>query len=146
MALQIVSYAPEHFIGIDGLWREAFPDDPPWNRADVAIPAKMGIQPDLLLVALEDQTVIGSIMAGYDGHRGWLYSVAVRKTYRRKGVGAALVQAAEQRLHVLGCTKVNLQVRATNTAVAAFYESLGYSVEQRVSLGKRLQAPTGWPR
>jgi len=145
MATDILTYQPEHFDGVDKLWREAFPDDPPWNRAATAIPAKMQVQPDLFLVALEDQTVVGSIMAGYDGHRGWLYAAAVLTSYRGAGIGAALVREAEVRLQALGCAKVNLQVRATNKAVLGFYESLDYAIEERVSLGKRLR-PTGSPR
>jgi ribosomal protein S18 acetylase RimI-like enzyme len=135
---EIVSYAPDHFEGLDHLWREAFPDDPPWNRAEVAVPAKMQVQPELLLVALDGGTVVGSIMAGYDGHRGWLYSVAVLTARRREGIGEALVREAERRLQALGCAKVNLQVRVTNTAVVGFYERLGYAVEERLNLGKRL--------
>jgi len=77
-------------------------------------------------------------MAGYDGHRGWLYSVAVREKNRRSGAGTALVRQAEQALHALGCGKVNLQVRTTNDAVVRFYERLGYAVEDRISLGRRL--------
>lgn len=77
--MQIVTYRDEHFEGLDALWREAFPDDPPRNRAAEAVPAKLAAQPELLFVALNGDEVIGSIMAGYDGHRGWLYSVAVSK-------------------------------------------------------------------
>jgi ribosomal protein S18 acetylase RimI-like enzyme len=134
----IEPYGVAHFADVSVLWREAFPDDPPWNAAEVVIPAKLAVQPELFLVALDGPRVVGSIMAGYDGHRGWLYAVAVRGLHRRRGIGAALVRAAEGRLHALGCRKINLQVRATNRAVVAFYERLGYAVEERVSLGKRL--------
>ncbi len=114
-----------------------FPDDPPRNRAVVAIPAKLAVD-DLLWVALEEGTVIGSIMAGYDGHRGWLYAVAVSPDHRRGGIGTELVRRAETALAALGCAKVNLQVRATNAVVVRFYERLGYTVEERISMGKRL--------
>ena len=77
-------------------------------------------------------------MAGYDGHRGWLYSVAVCESVRRSGLATALVREAEQALYALGCRKVNLQVRTTNKSVVQFYESLGYVVEDRISLGRRL--------
>jgi ribosomal protein S18 acetylase RimI-like enzyme len=136
--LAIEPYRAAHFADVSALWREAFPDDPPWNAAEVAIPAKLAVQPELFLVALDGPRAIGSIMAGYDGHRGWLYAVAVRASHRRRGIGAALVRAAEARLHGLGCRKINLQVRATNRAVVEFYERLGYAIEDRVSLGKRL--------
>ena len=136
--MEIRRYEASDFEGVEALWEEAFPNDPPWNRAENAVPAKLAFQPDLLLVAVDGSEVVGSVMAGYDGHRGWLYSVAVRETDRRGGLGTALVRHAEKALHALGCGKVNLQVRATNEAVVRFYESLGYAVEDRVSLGRRL--------
>jgi ribosomal protein S18 acetylase RimI-like enzyme len=134
--IAIETYRTEMEPQVDALWREAFPDDPPRNRAAVAIPAKRAVQPELLLVALDGHAVVGTAMAGYDGHRGWLYSVAVRRSHRRRGVGRKLVAEAEARLATLGCTKINLQVRATNEAVVGFYRSLGYAVEARISMGK----------
>jgi ribosomal protein S18 acetylase RimI-like enzyme len=80
--------------------------------------------------------VIGSVMAGYDGHRGWLYRVAVAHAHRHRGIGAALIHEAEKRLWALGCVKINLQVVGTNAGVTAFYQSLGYAVEDRISMGK----------
>jgi ribosomal protein S18 acetylase RimI-like enzyme len=134
----VETYRSEHFDGVRALWLEAFPDDPPHNRAEVAVPAKLAAQPELLLVAIDKGEVVGSAMAGYDGHRGWLYSIAVRRTHHRAGIGTLLVREAERRLAALGCSKVNLQVRAENSDVAAFYRTLGYEVEERVSMGKRL--------
>jgi ribosomal protein S18 acetylase RimI-like enzyme len=135
--MRIVTYRDEHFAGLDGLWREVFPDDPPRNRAAQSVPAKVAEQPDLLFVAVDDDAVIGSIMAGYDGHRGWLYSVAVSKDRRGEGIGRALVAHAEQALRDKGCIKVNLQVREGNP-VAGFYEKLGYDIEPRTSMGKSI--------
>jgi len=77
-------------------------------------------------------------MAGYDGHRGWLYTVAVSPQYRRQGIGRKLVQHAESALIEMGCLKINLQVRASNAEVVAFYQRLGYLVEERISMGKLL--------
>jgi ribosomal protein S18 acetylase RimI-like enzyme len=144
----IVTYQPSHFDGIRVLWHEAFPNDPPWNAAEIAIPAKLKLQPELFLVAIDQDSVdqdlvdqdlvVGSIMAGYDGHRGWLYAAAVLQSHQRQGIGTALVREAETLLSAMGCTKINLQVRASNTAVTAFYNSLGYEIEERVSMGKRL--------
>jgi ribosomal protein S18 acetylase RimI-like enzyme len=136
--IPIRAYRTDDFAGVDALWREAFPDDPPWNAAAVAIPAKLAVQPELFFVAHDGEQVVGTIMAGYDGHRGWLYAAAVRASHRRRGVGAALVRAAEEGLRARGCRKINLQVRASNRAVVEFYDRLGYAVEERVSLGKRL--------
>lgn len=136
--VEIRSFRESDFAGVDALWREAFPDEPARNAAAIAIPAKLAAQPDLLLVAAVAARIVGSINAGYDGHRGWLYNVAVLKSHRRRGVGTALVREAEKRLTALGCPKINLQVRSTNAAVVGFYKRLGYTVEERISMGKLL--------
>jgi ribosomal protein S18 acetylase RimI-like enzyme len=135
----ILPYQPRHFDGIDALWQTCFPDDPPRNRADRAIPAKLALGDDLLLVAECDAGhVIGSVIAGYDGHRGWLYAVACAPEHRGTGVGSALVEEACRRLADMGCGKVNLQIRSGNEAVAAFYCKLGFADEPRVSMGRVL--------
>jgi ribosomal protein S18 acetylase RimI-like enzyme len=77
-------------------------------------------------------------MAGYDGHRGWIYSVAVAESHRRRGLGSQLVHHAEKMLTQLGCLKINLQIAEGNESVAAFYETLGYRIERRVSMGKKI--------
>ena len=137
MACEIRPYSDRDFDGVKSLWREAFRDDPPWNSAERSIPAKLTVQPDLFLVAVEAERLMGTIMAGYDGHRGWLYAVAVRQSHRRQGIGTTLVREAETRLQALGCAKINLQVRPTNAAVISLYQRLGYAVEERVSMAKR---------
>jgi ribosomal protein S18 acetylase RimI-like enzyme len=134
----IVTYHEGHFNGVDALWRDAFPNDNAWNAAKISIPEKLRVQPDLLLVAVESGLVVGSIMAGYDGHRGWISRIAVLKSNRRQGIGEALIREAEKRLAALGCSKVNLQVVTSNATVLGFYQSLGYHVEERVSMSKRL--------
>lgn len=136
--MEIRPYQAADFEGLDALWREAFPNDPPRNRADVSVPAKLAMNDDLLFVAVEQGHVIGSIMAGYDGHRGWLYSVAVRQDAKRHGIGTALVQTAEAALRKLGCCKINLQVHSANTAVIDFYKRLGFAVEEHISMGRLL--------
>ena len=88
-------------------------------------------------MAEDSGEVVGTAIAGYDGHRGWLYSVAVKASRQRTGIGAMLVEEAEQRLKRLGCGKINLQVRSRNEPVIGFYRRLGYEVEDRVSMGKR---------
>jgi ribosomal protein S18 acetylase RimI-like enzyme len=136
--MDVRSYREGDFDGIDALWNEAFPDDPPWNRAGYAVPAKLAFQPDLLFVAVDRDQIIGSAMAGYDGHRGWLYAVAVRQQHRRDGLGTMLVRKAEDALRDLGCRKINLQVRTTNEAIVRFYQRLGYLVEERICLGRHI--------
>jgi predicted N-acetyltransferase YhbS len=116
-----------------------FPDDPPWNAPDAMIESKLRIQPELLLVAeLAGGSIVGALIAGFDGVRGWLYHLAVAPEHRRRGFATQLVRAAEQGLRDLGCAKVNLQVRATNQEVVAFYGSVGYQIEDRVNMGRRL--------
>jgi ribosomal protein S18 acetylase RimI-like enzyme len=138
MELDIAPYRAELLAGLDSLWSEVFPDDSVWNQARVAASAKLAVQPDLFLVAMNADRVIGSIMAGYDGHRGWLYRAAVRRSHQRAGVGTRLVREAERRLQRLGCPKVNLQVIAANADTVGFYEALGYRVEDRISMGRRI--------
>jgi ribosomal protein S18 acetylase RimI-like enzyme len=133
----ISEYRDEHFAGVEALSKEAFPNDAPWNKASVAISEKMRFQPDLMLVALEGPVVVGSVMAGYEGHRGWISRIAVLRAYRHKRIGEALLSEAERRLAALGCIKINLQVVETNSAVVRFYEEAGYEIEPRVSMSKR---------
>src|SRR5207253_10831238 len=104
-------------------------------------PEKFDVHPELLMVAIERGVVVGSVMGGYDGHRGWISRAAVLTSYRGRGIGKALVEEVEKRLAALGCIKVNLQVVASNAAVVGFYRSLGYHVEERVSMGKHLGRP-----
>ncbi len=116
------------------LWNVVFPDSPSHNKPSTVIEAKLGVD-DLIFLAENNGKLVGACMAGYDGHRGWLYAVAVLKEYRRSGTGSKLVKYAMQSLKEIGCIKVNLQIRSTNTEVAAFYESLGFFVEDRLSMG-----------
>jgi ribosomal protein S18 acetylase RimI-like enzyme len=137
----ISQYTDEHFTGVEALWQEAFPNDAPWNKASTAIAEKMRFQPDLMLVALEGPLIVGSVMAGYEGHRGWISRIAVLQAHRHKRIGQALLSEAERRLAALGCIKINLQVVETNAAVVRFYEEAGYEIEPRISMSKRL--PSG---
>ena len=98
----------------------------------------MGVDADMFLVCIADNIVIGSAMGGYDGHRGWVNYLAVCPSRQRKGIGRMLMAAVEERILGKGCPKINIQVRTSNTNVLAFYESLGYRVDDVISLGKRL--------
>lgn len=135
---RVRTYADEDEEGVANLWREVFPDAPAWNRPEDDIRRKLAIQRELFLVAEQDGRIVGSAMAGYDGHRGWVYYVAVAPDRRRQGIGTALMDEVERGLARIGCPKLNLQVRADNEAVVAFYRRLGYAVEERISMGKRL--------
>ncbi len=136
--LNIRPYIDADEAGVIRLWREVFPDNPAWNDPKQDILRKLNCQRELFLVGERDGEVVATVMAGFDGHRGWVHLVAVALRCRRQGVGRAVMLAAEKALRHIGCTKINLQVRATNQGVVAFYEKLGYAVEERISMGKRL--------
>lgn len=91
-----------------------------------------------MLVALDGDEVVGSVMAGYEGHRGWISRIAVLRSHQNSGVGRDLLTEAERRLAALGCVKVNLQVVESNAATVEFYEKSGYQIEPRISMSKHL--------
>jgi ribosomal protein S18 acetylase RimI-like enzyme len=99
---------------------------------------KLAAQPDLFLVGALNGRVVASVMAGYEGHRGWLNYLAVSSTCRQRGFGREIVAAAEKRLRLLGCPKINIQVRVGNAQAIAFYRKIGFQVDEVISLGKRL--------
>lgn len=118
------------------LWRTVFGYETAHNDPALAIAKKLRAHDHLFFVADDQGRLAGTAMAGYDGHRGWLYAIAVHPDCRRTGLGSRLVRHAEQALASLGCMKINLQLLASNEATAAFYKSLGYTVEPRISMGK----------
>ena len=134
----IRKYTDNDRDGLVELWSESFPDNPPHNEPSEMIEAKLQVD-DLIFVAEDDRRIVGACMAGYDGHRGWLYSVAVLPDQRRRGIGQSLIKSAMKALREIGCIKVNLQIRASNHEVKAFYESLGFGVEERISMGAFLE-------
>lgn len=130
----------KHREHVASLWKTVFGYEAPHNEPSLVIDQKLAVKDNLFFVATDREQVIGSIMAGYDGHRGWIYSLAVSPDHRHAGIGSALVCHAEQALQLLGCLKINLQVVTSNAQVIAFYETLGYQVEPRVSMGKLIKA------
>ena len=115
-------------------WNKVFPGNPQHNDPSKIIKAKLAVD-DLIFISEKNEDILGACMAGYDGHRGWLYAVGVSPKYRRSHIGTELVQFAIDQLKDIGCTKVNIQIRSTNTKVAAFYKSLGFFTEDRLSMG-----------
>ncbi|WP_010585406.1 GNAT family acetyltransferase [Schlesneria paludicola] len=111
----------------------------PWNDPYKDIQRKLAIAPDQFLVGVDEEKVIAAAMIGYDGHRGWIYYLAVSPDVQRQGLGRVLMDEAERRLRVLGCPKINLQVRTSNTQVIDFYRSLGFVEDAVLSFGKRLE-------
>jgi len=110
----------------------------PQNDPNTDIDLKTSFQPDLFLVGERDGSVVATVMAGYEGHRGWINYLAVDPETQRDGLGAKMMTDAEALLKELGCVKINLQVRSTNAAVLGFYDSIGYAKDDVVSMGKRL--------
>jgi ribosomal protein S18 acetylase RimI-like enzyme len=111
----------------------------PWNDPRKDVRRKLAVQPDLFLVGELDGAVVGTVMVGYDGHRGWINYLGVDPACRRRGLGRALMAEAERRLRQAGCPKVNLQVRTSNADAIEFYRRIGFAMDDVVSLGKRLE-------
>jgi len=124
------------------LWRVVFPEygDParPHRDPRANVERKLAFGDGLFWLAELDGRVVGTIMAGYDGHRGWIYSLGVHPEARRAGAGRALVAQAERALVALGCPKVNLQVFSSNVSAQGFWRRVGYAQDEVVSFGKRL--------
>jgi ribosomal protein S18 acetylase RimI-like enzyme len=121
------------------LWQSTFPNDPPWYAPALVIQRKLRTQPELFLVGEFAGDIVATVLAGYDGVRGWIYHLAIAPKYQKKGFGRAMMEAAEERLRKMGCQKINLQVRSGNAKVIEFYNRIGYQIEDRVSFGKRLE-------
>jgi ribosomal protein S18 acetylase RimI-like enzyme len=140
--IEIRTFTASDQDNIVDLWRIVFPEAPPHNDPTLDIHRKLAIQPDLFLVALQGEDLVGTCMGGFDGHRGWVYLVAAKPEFRRQGIASNLMRELEARLLDLGCPKLNLQVRDTTPEAVLFYENLGYSIEKRTSMGKLLDART----
>ncbi len=138
MKIRLYDNASDRDAVID-LWKTVFKYDSPHNDPSVSINRKIEHQDNLFFVAeTPDKKIAGTVMAGYDGHRGWIYSLAVGQKYRRSGIGTLLLKRAENELLKLNCPKVNLQVLFSNQEVVDFYKKNGYSLEERISMGKKL--------
>ncbi|MDM9384013.1 GNAT family acetyltransferase [Chlorogloeopsis sp. ULAP01] len=110
----------------------------PWNHPRKDIWLKLQVQPELFLIGLVETQVIATIMAGYEGHRGWLNYLAIAPEYQRQGIGQYMVEQVITKLKAMNCPKINLQIRTFNTSVIKFYECLGFKIDDVVSMGKRL--------
>ena len=137
MSFEIVQY--------DSKYQRALVDL--WKKCDLVVPSndpvedikkKLEFQPQLFFVALLDGRLVGSVMVGYEGHRGWLNYMAVLPSFQKRGYGKKLVNKAIVELRKIGCLKLNLQVRKSNASVIKFYKHLGFEEEERISLGMRI--------
>ncbi|MEV4774550.1 GNAT family acetyltransferase [Microbacterium sp. LWH12-1.2] len=146
MNWRIRAFQPQDTEGVVSLWEEAGLTRP-WNDPRLDIERKMSVQPELFLVAgiaalesADAERIIGTVMAGYDGHRGWLYYLATADAHRGQGIARSLVAEAERLLLAMGCPKVQLMVRGGNDEVLGFYDRLGYERFTVSNTGKRLIA------
>ena len=138
-SVEVLPYSDSaHRSGVIALWDEVFGSQAAHKKPALAINKKLEVADGLFFVAILEKKLIGSVMAGYDGHRGWIYSLAVSPDHRRKGTGSQLIRFAEGALANKGCMKVNLQIMEGNETIVAFYNKLGFAVEKRISMGKPL--------
>jgi ribosomal protein S18 acetylase RimI-like enzyme len=136
--MQIRSFQPQDEEAVVSLWRRCDLVRS-WNDPHKDIRRKLGVRPDWFLVGLLDGQIVACVMAGYEGHRGWLNYLAVDPAHQRHGLARAIVAEAERLLREAGCPKINLQIRTSNHGVIEFYRRLGYSTDDVVSMGKRLE-------
>ena len=136
-AMEIRSYRASDEPAVVSLWQECGVTRP-WNDPHKDIARKLGVQPEWFLVGTDGAEVIATVMAGYDGHRGWVNYLAVAPSHRGRGHGRRLMRHVEQLFLSAGVPKVNLLVRSTNAGVIEFYRRLGYVQDEAVCLGKRL--------
>jgi ribosomal protein S18 acetylase RimI-like enzyme len=135
--MRIRAYHSTDEEAVVALWHECGLTRP-WNDPRKDIARKLTEQPELFLVGTVDFKLVATAMIGFDGHRGWVYYLAVATAHRKRSHGRALMDEAERRLIARGCPKINLLVRSSNTAVIEFYRSLGYAQDDALSMGKRL--------
>ncbi len=141
-SVEIRSFQSEDKDGIVALWNLVFPDHAPHNEPAADVTRKLAKDPHLLLIAAHnadgESRVVGTAMAGFDGHRAAVWRVAVHPDWRRQNIGRRLMEAVEQAAKAEGAHKLNLLIREGNTAVIDFYQKLGYDVEPRTAMGKLL--------
>ena len=137
--MDVRAYRDDDEHAVVALWDTCFPDRRTWNQPREIIRRKRAVQPDLLLVGTLGARVVATVVVGWDGHRGWLYHLAVASDCRRRGFGVQMVREAESRLRALGCPKVNLQIHAANREVVAFYARGGNANEHLDPRLKKLE-------
>lgn len=135
--MEIRPFAPADESAVVALW-QACDLIRSWNDPHKDIARKLTVQPELFLVGTVDGALMASVMAGYEGHRGWVNYLAVATRFRGQGHARALMQHVEALLLQRGCPKVSLLVRNSNREALEFYRHLGYAQDESVSLGKRL--------
>ncbi|HEY94656.1 MAG TPA: GNAT family acetyltransferase [Dehalococcoidia bacterium] len=135
--MKIRQYMPEDEETVIHIWR-ACSLTKPWNNPKKDIDRKLKDSPDLFFVGLIDEKIVASVMAGYDGHRGWIYYLAIDPKHRKQGLGRQIMAAAEEKLLEIGCPKIDLMVRKNNLDVISFYEKIGYGHDEVITMSRRL--------
>lgn len=136
--LEIRPFVPSDEKSVVPLWLECGLVVP-WNDPHRDIQRKLKVQADGFLVSSLEGQMVAAVMAGYDGHRGWINYLAVHPRYRRRGIGKRMMAAAEEYLRAMGCPKINLEVRSSNTKAIEFYQRIGFKKGEVFSPGKRLE-------
>jgi ribosomal protein S18 acetylase RimI-like enzyme len=139
MKTEIRPFQPSDEAAVVQLWKECNLVVP-WNDPLRDIRRKLRVQSELFLVGFVAGELAATVMAGYEGHRGWLNYLAVAPRFRRQGIGRKMVAEAEARLRQMGCPKINIQIRTGNAEVIEFYRRIGFKADDVVSMGKRLEA------
>ena len=111
----------------------------PWNNPIKDIERKLKVNPELFLVGELRKGIVATVMGGYEGHRGWINYLAVSPAHQNQGYGRHIMEQIEDRIRQTGCPKINLQIRGSNTEIAAFYQAIGYDIDSTIGLGKRLE-------
>ena len=136
--MKIRTYSKGDLLSVIQLWKDTglvvAQNDPHKD-----IERKLKVDPGLFLVGELNGEIIGSVMGGYDGHRGWINYLAVKPSEQRKGYARELMHKVETLIQKKGCPKINLQVRNTNTEILKFYTAIGYADDNVVGLGKRIE-------
>ena len=119
-----------------------------WHRCNLVVPQndpkkdiemKLRMQPELFFIGVISSRIVSTVMSGYDGHRGWIYYLAVDPDFQKRGIALRMVEEVESKLRKLGCLKINLQIRNSNNSVIAFYKHIGFGDDDVIGMGKRLE-------
>jgi RimJ/RimL family protein N-acetyltransferase len=135
----IRNFRPQDRAAVARLWRTIHSSFQPWNEPEYVIDRKQRQKDGLFFVAERNGQVVGTVAAGYDGIRGWIYSLAVAAGCRRRGIAQRLIARACEELAKAGCPKVNLQVIPGNSSAVALYHKLGFVIEDRIQMSKPLE-------
>ena len=137
MTMDIKTFTEEYTDDVLSLWKSVnLCANIEEARADIL--TKLSFQPELFFVAIHHKDLLGTCMAGFDGHRGWIYYLAVNPNFQKRGIGKALIHHAEIALKKLRCSKVLLMVADENIEVSNFYKNLNFETSPVKVFGKKI--------